>query len=79
MGAYFALRVTDWPAFNVTGNVTPDTLKPAPATLAPLIVKGLVPDDVRVTFCDAAEPTATFPKDRLEAPSVNLALATGFR
>jgi hypothetical protein len=53
--------------FSVTGNVAPDTLKPAPLTVAELIVSAAVPLEVSVSDCVVAAFKFTLPNDRLEA------------
>jgi hypothetical protein len=52
--------------FSVTGNVTPDTLKPAPLTVAELIVNATVPPAVNVTDCEEGVSTFTSPKGTLD-------------
>ena len=49
VGLNCTCSVTAWFGFNVTGKVAPDTLKPAPLTVAALIVTAAVPVDVSVT------------------------------
>ena len=50
----------------VSGKLVPDMLKPAPVTVAALMVTGAVPVDIRVTDCGvAAVFTVTLPKARL--------------
>ena len=55
----------------MTGNVTPDTAKPAPLTVAELIVTGAVPVEVNVNGCVDIVFTVTLPKVRLAALAVN--------
>ncbi|MGB6689910.1 MAG: hypothetical protein WBE76_18900, partial [Terracidiphilus sp.] len=59
----------------MTGNVTPDTLKPAPATVAELILSATVPPAVSVTGCDVAVLTFTLPKGTLDALTLKLEVA----
>ena len=73
MGSNCTLSVAAWPGFNVTGNVTPDTMKPAPVSAAALIVTGAVPVDVKVTDRVAAVFTTTL----LNATLVALMLSVG--
>jgi hypothetical protein len=47
--------------FNVTGNVAPEIVKPAPVKAAALMVTGPVPVDVRVNAWPNCEFTATSP------------------
>lgn len=49
----------------MTGNVAPDTVKPAPVIAVPLIVTATLPVDVNVTDCVAAVFSATLPNVRL--------------
>ena len=49
----------------MTGNVAPETVKPAPLTLPELTVTAAVPLDVSVTGSVALEPSTTSPKARL--------------
>jgi hypothetical protein len=61
----------------VTGNVTPDTVKPVPFGVAALIVTGAVPVDVSVSGSVVAEFTVTLPNVRLAALRVNCGLVAG--
>lgn len=56
---------------NVRGKLPPRIAKPVPDTDAELTVRDEVPDDVSVTDCVADEPTATLPKLRVVALTVN--------
>ena len=58
----------------MTGNVAPDTAKPAPLTVAELIVTGAVPVEVNVNGCVDTVFTVTLPKVRLAALAVNCGL-----
>lgn len=49
----------------VIGNVTPETVKPVPATEAALMVTPEVPPDDRIKVCVAAVFTFTLPNDTL--------------
>ena len=59
------LSVIAWPGVNVTGRVAADSVKPAPVTVAELIVSGAVPVDVNVTDWVESVLTATLPKFKL--------------
>lgn len=61
-GSNCRLSVAAWPGFKVTGNETPDIVKPEPVNAAELIVTGPVPVDVKVTDFFDAVLTATLPK-----------------
>ena len=64
-GSNCSCRVADWLGFRVTGKLMPGPLKPVPATEAPLMVSGAVPDEVRTTDWVAAVFTATSPNATL--------------
>ena len=51
----------------MTGNVVPATAKPAPLTVAELMVTGAVPEEVSVSGRVVVELTVTFPKLRVAA------------
>ena len=63
VGSNCTLRDTVCPELIESGNVLPDTLKPAPATATLLTVKA--PDAVRVSDWVVGVFSATLPKDRL--------------
>jgi hypothetical protein len=66
VGSNSTFSVAAWPGFNVTGKVNPDTVKPVPVNVAPLIVTGTEPVDVKVTACGvAAVFTVTLPKAKV--------------
>lgn len=67
VGLNSTLRIAVWVGFRVTGNVTPETEKPVPLTLAALTVTGAVPVEDRVTVCVAGEFCITLPKAMLVA------------
>jgi hypothetical protein len=55
------------------GNVAPDTVKPEPVSVAPLIVSGAVPLELSITGCEVAvEFVCTFPKARLVALTLSV-------
>ena len=65
-GSKCTVSVAVCPWLRVSGKLAPDMLKPAPVTVAALIVSGAVPADIRVTDCGvAAVFTVTLPKARL--------------
>lgn len=55
------------PGDRVSGNVTPEVLKPAPVTVAALTVTVDVPEEVKVSVCVVGVLTATLPNARLDA------------
>jgi hypothetical protein len=59
----------------VTGNVAPDTVKPAPVSVAELMVTGPVPVDDSVIDCVDVEFTATLPNTTLPALMLNCGTA----
>jgi hypothetical protein len=67
--------VACWPGFNVVGNADPDNVKPAPFRVAPLIVTGTVPVEVKVTGCVADVLTATSPNATLVALMLSASIA----
>jgi hypothetical protein len=52
--------------FTVTGKLIPETVKPAPATVAALTVTAEVPAEVRITVCVVAVLRLTVPNDMLD-------------
>ena len=60
----------------VSGKLAPETLKPAPVTVAPLRVTDDVPGHVRVNDCVAGEFKSTLPKDMLLALILNVCTDT---
>lgn len=71
VGSKLTDSVAVWPGFRVTGNPMPETLNPAPVTLAALIVSGTVPDEVSVSVSVAVLFTVTDPKLRVPELSVS--------
>jgi hypothetical protein len=67
VGSNCTVSVTDWPGFNLAGNVAPETEKPVPTRETVLISSGHVPEDVNVTDCVAAVFTGILPKAMLVA------------
>ena len=67
VGANCISSVTLCFGFSVSGKSAPEMVKPAPVTVAELIVTASVPVDVSVTGCVEEEPTVTSPKLRLAA------------
>lgn len=61
--------------FKVSGKVTPETEKPAPATVIALMVSGAVPVEVRVRACAVAVLTFTVPKVRLAELTLSVGIA----
>jgi hypothetical protein len=59
------VTVAACPGFSVTGKVAPDQVKPAPVSVAALIVTGAVPVELRETDRVAGVFTVTSPKERL--------------
>jgi hypothetical protein len=60
----------------VAGNVTPETVNPAPLSVVESTVTGAVPVEVNVTGCVEAVFTVTSPNVRLAALTVNCGLDT---
>jgi hypothetical protein len=75
VGSNWTFRVTVWVGFNVIGNVTPDTEKPGPATVAELMVTGAVPVEVRIRGLVDVVFSATLPNAMVVAliPRVGVA------
>jgi hypothetical protein len=67
--------VAAWPGFNVTGKVLPEIAKPAPVSVAPLIVTATVPVEVKVTDCVAGVLTTTSPNATLVALILSASIA----
>jgi hypothetical protein len=59
----------------VAGNVTPETVNPAPLSVVESTVTGAVPVEVNVTGCVEAVFTVTSPNVRLVALIVNCGLS----
>jgi hypothetical protein len=74
-GSNFTWSVAVSLGFSVIGKVTPETLNPAPAAVAELIVSATVPPAVSVTGCDEAVFTFTLPKGTLDALTLKVELA----
>jgi hypothetical protein len=66
-GSNCTAKAAVWPGDRVSGNVTPDMLKPVPVIAAALTATLAVPEEVKVTVCVLGVLTATLPKDRLDA------------
>src|SRR5262249_4735942 len=64
LGAKLTCNAMDWPAGNVTGTVTPLTLKPAPLTASCETFKSAVPEFLSVTACVLVPLTKTLPNFR---------------
>jgi hypothetical protein len=71
VGSNSTLSVAVCPEFSVSGKVAPETVKPAPLTVAALMVTAAVPVDDKVSVLVAEEFTFTLPKARLEALSAS--------
>jgi hypothetical protein len=71
-GSNCTSSVTAMPGFKVTGNVTPDIVKPVPLSVPELMVTGPVPLEVNVTGCVDAVFTATLPNATLVGLLVNV-------
>jgi len=65
VGSNCTVSVAVWLPVKVIGNVTPETVKPVPATEAALMVTPEVPPDDRIKVCVAAVFTFTLPNDKL--------------
>jgi hypothetical protein len=68
-------NVACWPGFNVAGNADPDNVKLAPVSVAPLILTGAVPVEVKVTDCVADVLTTTLPNATLVALMLSASIA----
>src|SRR5579863_10046363 len=75
VGSNTMLSVAAWPGFNVAGNAAPDDVKPIPLSVIPLMVRGKVPVDVKVTDCVAGVLTTTSPKATLLALMLSAMIA----
>jgi len=74
-GSNCRLRVEDWPGLSVTGNETPEALKPVPVSVAAVTVTGALPLDEMLTDCVAGVLRSTFPKATLVALRVRVGVA----
>ena len=61
----------------MTGNCTPDTLKPVPVTATELTMTAAVPTDDSVTDCVAGSFTITFPNEIVAAFTLKVAWLRG--
>jgi hypothetical protein len=61
--------------FNVSGKVTPETVKPTPATVIALTVTGALPVEEMVRACAVAVLTFTVPKFRLDGLTLRVGTA----
>lgn len=75
VGAYFTVKVRDWPGVRVMGIVPGDILKPVPPTVAALITSDWLPADVKVTVCELVVLTGMLPKAKLPALALRVAAA----
>lgn len=66
VGAYFSARVADWPAGIVAGVAIPDATTAFALIVIALTVRSPEPWFVSSRFCEAFEPTVTFPKSMLD-------------
>lgn len=75
VGSNFTCSVIEFPGFSVTGNAGPAIVNPAPVTVAELMVKGAVPEEINVTDCGVAcVLIVTSPKARLLALRLSAAV-----
>jgi hypothetical protein len=70
-GSKLMVSVATWPGLSVTGNPTPASPNPVPATDAPLIVSAAVPEEVSVTVFVVAVFRAMLPNATLAALTVS--------
>jgi hypothetical protein len=70
-GSKLIVSVAVCPGFSVTGNPTPESPNPVPATDAPLTVSAAVPEEVSVTVFVVAVFRATLPNATLVALTVS--------
>jgi hypothetical protein len=75
VGSNCTFNVNDWPGFNWSGNVPPDSVKPVPLKVAELIVTGAVPVEANVTDCVDADPTVTLLNARLPVLTLSIEVA----
>jgi hypothetical protein len=75
VGSNCRLSVTDWPGFNVTGKLDPDTEKLVPAIVAELTVTAADPVELNVTDCVVGVLITTLPNDTLVALMLNVGVA----
>jgi hypothetical protein len=76
VGLNCTFNMADWPGLRETGRAAPETVKPAPLSVAESIVTAAAPVEVKVTDCVACALTETLPKLRLAALMVSPGLAT---
>jgi hypothetical protein len=65
VGLNCTVSAADWPAFRVRGKVAPDTVNPAPVTVAELIVIATFPVEFKVRDWVEVEFAARFPNEML--------------
>ena len=71
-GSNFTVSAAAAPGFNVSGNVAPENVKPAPVATAALTVTGALPVELRVAYFVTAEFTTTLPNERSVALTLNV-------
>jgi hypothetical protein len=76
VGSNCTVKEVEEPGFKVMGKVDVETVKPAPVTVAELMVTAAAPVEVTVKVCVAAVFTATLPKAKLVPLRVSEGLAT---
>jgi hypothetical protein len=64
-GSNCTVSVVTWPGFNAAGKLAPDSEKPAPVSVAELMVTGAALVEISVTDCVAPVLTCTLPKATL--------------
>jgi hypothetical protein len=72
-GSNCTVRVAVCPWVKVMGKDAPETVNPAPLTVAALTVNEAAPVEVSVTLCVTAVPTPSFPKLKLELLTLKVA------
>jgi hypothetical protein len=71
-GSNCTVRVAVCVGFSVSGKVAPETVNPAPATAAAVMVTAELPVDERVTVCVVGVFTFTVPKPMLAALTLSV-------
>jgi hypothetical protein len=72
VGSNCTANVTAKPGLNVTGNVAPDIVKPAPLSVAEVMMTGAVPVELKISGCVEGVLIVALPNEMLLALVVNV-------
>jgi hypothetical protein len=75
-GSNWTVRVAAWPGLKLRGKLAPEIEKPAPVSVAELMVTAAAPVEVTVTVCVAGVLTATLPNATVAVLRLSVGVAT---